>query len=332
LSTNTYIKLYKAGTSTEVCTTEIHTSCSSDIVGTYGDEACGTDIIVSGWSDGNPVANSCDDGFDLCSCNGTFVDPPQDPYDSDTNEMGDYCFCSNIVATSGITSVSQLTPSPTNQYVKKKKGKGAKGKSRDSGYGFGDCDCNGGVNLLRFVYTGTDLAESITLYIKKLDGDEICSFTDVSYGEEMSCSIEDGPLGSNGEPMYSKLKTETAVRVVTANGNCEGSWHTSCSQDIIGWTAEGCDQVVVSGWQDNDSDPEECDDGFEPCDCPSTEDPCDANSGQFIACSNTDGCECDNEGCDTCFSTGTQVYSSDANIIYIKPIVLLVFAFIFGSY
>ena len=54
---------YSAGTSNDVCMAKTHTSCSSDIVGDYGDEDCGMDLLVTGWRDGNPNdSNDCDNG------------------------------------------------------------------------------------------------------------------------------------------------------------------------------------------------------------------------------------------------------------------------------
>eukprot|EP00486_Rosalina_sp_Unknown_P002908 CAMPEP_0201566366 /NCGR_PEP_ID=MMETSP0190_2-20130828/6106_1 /ASSEMBLY_ACC=CAM_ASM_000263 /TAXON_ID=37353 /ORGANISM="Rosalina sp." /LENGTH=520 /DNA_ID=CAMNT_0047984989 /DNA_START=23 /DNA_END=1585 /DNA_ORIENTATION=- len=69
LETNTFAKLVDAN-GDEICTTEIHTSCSRDIVGTEGDGDCIAGlIIVTGWKDGNPNDdNDCDDGYDLCDC------------------------------------------------------------------------------------------------------------------------------------------------------------------------------------------------------------------------------------------------------------------------
>ena len=86
LSPDTYVELFTAGTSSSVCSTKIHTSCSRDIVGTYGDDACGTDIIVSGWSDGDPVSITCDDGYDLCPCYDDTQIPTASPtYNPTTN-------------------------------------------------------------------------------------------------------------------------------------------------------------------------------------------------------------------------------------------------------
>mmetsp|Transcript_23935 Transcript_23935/g.20921 ORF Transcript_23935/g.20921 Transcript_23935/m.20921 type:complete len:321 (+) Transcript_23935:49-1011(+) len=68
LETNTFAKLVDSN-GDEVCTTEIHTSCSSDIVGTYGDGDCGMMVLVTGWKDGNPDDdNDCDDGYEVCPC------------------------------------------------------------------------------------------------------------------------------------------------------------------------------------------------------------------------------------------------------------------------
>merc|ERR1712232_1319990 len=54
------------------CVGQYHTSCSSDIVDELPEQVSGfslcTDVHVSGWRDGNPATNDCDDGEEPCSC------------------------------------------------------------------------------------------------------------------------------------------------------------------------------------------------------------------------------------------------------------------------
>jgi len=296
--TNTYVKVFLAGTNNQVCMATIHTSCSSDIVGGYGDEGCGYDLLVSGWRDGNPNDdNDCDDGQEECDCEGVFVDEPEDPTEEEVVTYGDQCFCSNVNATSGITSVSQLTALTTTQSSKKKKSK----RSNKNGWGFGYCDCDGGIQKLRFVYKGTEAA-SISLESK--DGTFMCSYDGVVYGDENECGLPSS---------MSKFATDTHVTVTTASETCTDKIHTSCSQDIIGWTAGDCTSFVVSGWQDNKS-AGECDDGFEPCDC---EDVSECYFDDDENCVNQDGTE---EGCvfdEGSFTCTAQVgyFSNDVELV-----------------
>jgi hypothetical protein len=297
--TNTYVHVYAAGTKNQICMTTIHTSCSSDIVGGYGDEQCGYDLLVTGWKDGNlNDDNDCDDGKEECTCEGQFVDEPEDPTEEEVVTYGDQCFCSNVNETSHITSVSQLTALTTTAASSKKKNK----RSNKNGWGFGYCDCDGGIVSLRFVYKGTEPATVISLESK--NNEAMCSFANVVYGDENECVVPSS---------MSKYSTDTYVTVTTASESCTDKIHTSCSSDIIGWTAGECTSFVVSGWQDKNS-AGECDDGFEPCDC-ETVNECFFDDNED--CVNQDGTE---EGCQ--FDEGalscTKIvgyYSNDAQVV-----------------
>eukprot|EP00487_Bulimina_marginata_P012451 TRINITY_DN872_c0_g1_i1.p1 TRINITY_DN872_c0_g1~~TRINITY_DN872_c0_g1_i1.p1 ORF type:complete len:131 (+),score=2.32 TRINITY_DN872_c0_g1_i1:51-443(+) len=69
--------------------------------------------------------------------------------------------------------------------------------------------------------------------------------------------------------VYSKMAKDTKVVIETSAGDsCSGSWHTSCSRDIVGWTAgtdDLCNDVVISGWSSVKNG--ECDDGYSRCGC-----------------------------------------------------------------
>jgi len=297
--TNTYVKVYSAGTSKQICMSTIHTSCSDDIVGGYGDEGCGYDLQVSGWRDGNPRDdNDCDDGEELCDCEGVFVDEPEDPTEEEVVTYGDQCFCSNVDATSSITSVADLTALTTTAASSKSK------RSNQNGWGFGYCDCDGGLVSLKFVYKGTEAA---TISMESKNGVAMCSFDGVVYGDENECTLPSS---------MTKFSTDTYVTVATSSDSCTDSIHTSCSSDIIGWTAGDCTSVVVSGWQDKNS-AGACDDGFDPCDC-ETVNECyfDSSSGELM-CLNQDGTE---DGCnyDEGGQTCTQIvgfYSNGVELV-----------------
>jgi len=267
-TTNTYVKVYSAGTSQQICMATIHTSCSSDIVGGYGDEGCGYDLEVTGWRDGNPNDdNDCDDGEELCDCEGVFVDEPEDPTENDCVTIGSQDYCSNVAATTN----------------------GA-GRSNQNGWGFGDCDCDGGLVSLRFQYKGTEAA---TISMASNNGVAMCSFDNVMFGDENECTLPSS---------MSTFTTETEVTVATASASCTDSLSTACISDIIGWTPGDCTSVAVSGWQDTNS-AGDCDDGFDPCDCADT-DECNFEEleGQLL-CLNQDGTEdgCNyDEGAQTC--------------------------------
>jgi hypothetical protein len=265
LGTNTFVQFTQVSDGAE-CQTEIHTSCSRDIVGTFGDEDCGA--IVSGWRDGNNVLDDafCDDGFEECNCNGTLVEEPNPVDDPVTDIGGGVCFCSHIDASTSTTDTPTSTYPATTTPIPRRRMKKGKSKSRDSGYGWGNCDCDGGVNMLRFVYKGDDAPVDITLFYDGLDSEVICTRENVLFGQENNCSLQDdGPLDEFGVAIYFKMQKETFVRVTGSSGVCEGQWHTSCSKDIVGWTAVGCEDVIISGWSSNNNG--ECDDGYEPCEC-----------------------------------------------------------------
>ena len=274
--TNTYVNVINQATNL-ACTTVIHTSCSRDIVGTYGDEDCG--VVVSGWYDAD---GNCDDGYDECSCDGSYVYDDNDPYEDDVVQTGDVCFCSNIDETANLDLSSLTTPAPVASKKKKKK------STTSLGYGYCD-DCDGGIQILRFVYTSTTTADTVTLYYDDYDGDVICTTTDVTFGQEIECNINDSGLGKT------KFNTNSYLSIEKSNGEtCQGSWHTSCSQDLVGYTPTGCTDAVCTGWQDNNSDGD-CDDGFEPCECV---DPCAQYS---VGCETYSGCAYDSTT-DSCYS------------------------------
>merc|ERR1719491_2422550 len=96
-----------------------------------------------------------------------------------------------------------------------------------------------------------------------------------------------------------KFSTDTYVTVATSSDSCTDSIHTSCSSDIIGWTAGDCTSVVVSGWQDKNS-AGVCDDGFDPCDCETVNECYFDDDGECVNQDGTDdGCNFD-EGGQTC--------------------------------
>ena len=332
LTTDTYVTLTNSDDDSDNCVTAIHTSCSRDIVGTNGDGGCGDTIIVSGWKDGSDDTNDCDDGLQSCSCtNGTYIVVP--PIEEPVTEYSfDQCYCSNNNATSGITSLDDLrnylsttaTPLADDTTTSSKKSKSkSKSRSNDGGsLGLGDCDCKDGINLLRMVNIAGEAADVITVYYDGVGSDVLCERTDVAAGAEIECDIDESGLG------YEKFDKDTYVVMELESGDtCTGSWHTSCSRDIIGYAAEGCPSIIVTGWQDN-AGGDECDDGFEPCPCEDASDlidceslgmNCESEVANGYCCTNLDGfCE--------------QCYYSNANMInVIKAIisVTLLFALIF---
>ena len=101
LETETTVVIRDASNGNEICTTEIHTSCSQDIVGTEGDGDCDSGIIlVTGWRDGSDDDNNCDDGLDECDCETGEPEEPEEPQPQTTAEagpvgiiVGDKCYC-----------------------------------------------------------------------------------------------------------------------------------------------------------------------------------------------------------------------------------------------
>jgi len=254
LETNTVVKVQNAVSGSE-CITEIHTSCSRDIVGTIGSADCG--LLVTGWADDS----ECDDLYEECSCDeSVLVYEDVDPYEEPEKEVDtDVCYCST--RTDGISSISQLTTTTRRRLGKKSK------NVASMGVGSCDCDKSTGMQVLRFLYNGAETANSITVYYDKnmLSNEVVCSYTSVAPGDESECRIEDF-TDASGNQIYGDFDTNTYLVIETDSSTCVGSIHTSCSRDIVGFAAENCDSVVVTGWADGDGD---CDDGFDPCDCDS---------------------------------------------------------------
>eukprot|EP01083_Nonionella_stella_P112630 331564_1 len=284
LGTETLVTLYDS-TGEEVCNTQIHTSCSRDIVGTTGADSgsgtwCDSALIVTGWRDNNNFdptdptnGQRCDDGYEKCDCeNGVYVEEPSDPIeDSKIEIVPGMCICTDQdkdVLEAKWAAYQASTGTTRRRLGSKSKSK-AKSKNKENGFGFGNCDCSGGIYLLRFFYKGSDGPVTIQLYNKEKTT-LVCEKTDINQGDESYCSLREFPLDSNNDPTMEKFTTDTYFEVTDANNNiiCSkdtAKLHTSCSQDIIGWTPYGCDDIIVSGWNDNSGN--DCDDGFYPCPC-----------------------------------------------------------------
>eukprot|EP01084_Bolivina_argentea_P094475 169840_1 len=115
-----------------------------------------------------------------------------------------------------------------------------------------ECDCSGGVVELRFNYTGTATNVDVHLYDEKDQSRAICTFTDVNPDDEIVCNVNGAspPLITTG---LSKFGTNTRFRIERNDGSrCAATYHTSCSQNIVGVVQDECDELVVSGWRDGD--------------------------------------------------------------------------------
>jgi len=324
----------RAGTTNSVCSAEVHTSCSSDIVGGYGDGGCGTDLEVSGWSDGANCGNNlCDDGFDVCPCEGekvVVIDPAdsEDPvneinYDDspeDLTYIADVCFCSTIDATADL-GIDDAPDAPITKF-----------RNAGNGFGYGDCECTtergGGFKAIEFVYKGTGIVD-LTLYARNkyaaTDNEIICSFSGVQFGDEMSCNILEGPLDpTDGTNRYFRMLRNTYVKVTDADGTEEfGRLRTGRNKcrDIVGWGFTGYPDVVVTGWTDIADNV--CNDGFEPCECGD----CDVNYSRS-ECNKQNNCFFD-EAKQECAATSVGFYQrkSSANYAsYSFAVVLGIFA------
>eukprot|EP01084_Bolivina_argentea_P047710 87933_1 len=307
LGTNTFLELKKAGTSTMQCEMSIHTSCSRDIVGTYGNDGhnCGTTMIVSGWKDaGNEVSGGeCDDGLTLCDCAGTvLVREPAATSKGGGNAQpaAGVCFCSNVTRILAASSLPTTTDKPNKKLSR----------------GFGQCDCHGGVSKIRGVYLPIDPLRvsstvDITVYYDKSMSEALCEFSNVAAGEENECDISLYDPSGNGRK-YTKLSTNTYITLTdTTSGDVvTGSVHTSCSADIVGWAATGAPDFVVTGWEDN-SNAGDCDDGFYPCACADCR-PFSISGGASSECAKQPGCFV-NENTDRCDTLSAALYNgSDA--------------------
>jgi hypothetical protein len=96
-------------------------------------------------------------------------------------------------------------------------------------------------------YLGNVSAASVTFYYDGIGAEEMCAFTDVQSDQELICTID-------ADADYSKMKSNTEFSIVYSDSDmddCTGSFHTSCSRDILGaFGGDGCNDLVVVGWSD----------------------------------------------------------------------------------
>eukprot|EP00488_Nonionellina_sp_1-RS-2012_P003968 TRINITY_DN87_c0_g1_i1.p1 TRINITY_DN87_c0_g1~~TRINITY_DN87_c0_g1_i1.p1 ORF type:complete len:263 (-),score=105.94 TRINITY_DN87_c0_g1_i1:63-815(-) len=115
------------------------------------------------------------------------------------------------------------------------------------------CECMGGMSSLTLLYdpsNGLD-ADIIGYYNARKTTAVLCEFTAVSPGTEIEC-ISD---------TYDKLSSSTYFVITYYDtrrrmgrnkgsisidpGDCSGKFHTSCSEQIIGTTSTGCDDLTA---------------------------------------------------------------------------------------
>ena len=99
-----------------------------------------------------------------------------------------------------------------------------------------------GQDSITVAYTGTDLATRIEFYQDGVNTDIVCEFNNVNPGDEFTCKISDY---NNGE--YPDFETDTYFTIYSSaytNGECVGSFHTSCSRDIVLTLSEGCTDLL----------------------------------------------------------------------------------------
>jgi hypothetical protein len=308
LGTNTFVELKKAGTQQEACSMSIHTSCSRDIVGTYGNDGhnCGTTMVVSGWKDANNEVSGgeCDDGLELCDCASTVLlrqvsgvtVPATGSVQGITQNSVDSCFCSNKTA---ILAKGDL-------------------KFQGQGRGYGKCDCVGGIRKLRFVYLPLDASRAgtavdIALFADKGYSELICEFANVAPGEENECDVQaQTPKRFFSFPPGGAFTYVQLTDTQDSSSVQEGFIRSGCNngQDIVGWAANKAPDLVVTGWEDT-TGAGDCDDGFYPCGCANCA-PFDVSGGASSECAKQEGCFV-NEFTGTCDTLSAALFNgSDA--------------------
>ena len=101
------------------------------------------------------------------------------------------------------------------------------------------CECNEGMKGITLKYVDDETAESIVFYYGQ---SELCVFLHVIPGQVITCSVEFSS--------YDKLRSETGYSIFYANGECHGSFDTSCSRNIYNQYGYGCNKLRIIGWQD----------------------------------------------------------------------------------
>eukprot|EP01084_Bolivina_argentea_P267344 453784_1 len=214
-----------------------------------------------------PTVNGCEDLFDdngcQCSCNSTIITG-----ECDKKEGCDTTICPTTTTDPPIsTSTTQITSNtdipisttcicPTYSpltITSPPKSKGSKG-SKGAGIGIGECDCKGGIVELRYVYVGKISNVQIDLYTGKNNAELICSYKNVEPNEEIVCNLRGDAPGLIKQGL-DKFSTESPFKITYPNngGICSAQYHTSCSQDIVGVIQSECNELIVSGWKDNEN-------------------------------------------------------------------------------
>eukprot|EP01084_Bolivina_argentea_P149762 261601_1 len=176
-----------------------------------------------------------------------------------------------------------------------------------NGQPWGDCECDGGAfTELRWKFEGTEVSD-ITIWNTDrptVPGAAICEFTNVVQGQELTCLVDGNTFTEFPKNTYFSVTRSGATDVI-----CDGTWHTSCSVDIIGQYGEPvkeglnvmCPELVCTGWKDNGTPDADCDDGFDPCSCDTEPEPSTtATTGNEVTIAttsaSTDTCYCENNG------------------------------------
>eukprot|EP01084_Bolivina_argentea_P317045 549642_1 len=239
---NTYFSISRSGA--VACDGTWHTSCSADIIGQFGqpvkeglNEEC-QEIICSGWKDSGTPDNDCDDGYDTCPCNDeptTNPNPTTEP--NPTAEPNETCYCQN----------------------------------EGQGQQWGDCVCDGRFVELRWKFEGEG-PSTITIWNKDRPGIPdnnpvyLCKYNNVYRGQELTCNV--AGTGATEFPKNTYFNIERNGLTV-----CDGTWHTSCSANIIDQPGspvkEGlnvqCMELICTGWRDSGNPDNDCDDGYDTC-------------------------------------------------------------------
>eukprot|EP01084_Bolivina_argentea_P313880 543615_1 len=117
-----------------------------------------------------------------------------------------------------------------------------------------NCDCNGGMTSITMQYTGTCDATITGYYSGKDDETIICSPTAISTGDLVTCTAE---------PDYDKFKSNTYFGINCIDrrrrrmgdldlADCTATFHTSCSQNILGEESEDCTDLTVIAYTSGD--------------------------------------------------------------------------------
>eukprot|EP01084_Bolivina_argentea_P080544 145889_1 len=109
-----------------------------------------------------------------------------------------------------------------------------------------DCDCEEGLTSFTVKYLNdATSADTITFYYDTAQTQIACpSAEDVDYLDDVICTLDVSGADRFG------ITTSFVIEYADGSSDCEGSFDTSCTDDILGDFGDGCSDLVVTSWTD----------------------------------------------------------------------------------